>query len=252
MAAGELQLLGTGTAFHTDGRGSQSLLLRAASGAALLIDAGPTAAAALARFEVALDPIEGLCVTHLHGDHTAGWPFLRLCLALERRRTRRFELRGPRGLRECLDGLCRLCYAELFSPGADPFELCWLEHAIEEATGFELGPFGYDLVPLRHHPTSLGYRLRVDGRTVAISGDTRWCDELERLSAGADLLVLECTSPRPNPHAHVSLDELRAGVERLGAERVVLVHTTDEVAAELAADPVPRVLAGYDGLRIPL
>jgi ribonuclease BN (tRNA processing enzyme) len=103
-----------------------------------------------------------------------------------------------------------------------------------------------------HHPTSIAFRFHVDGRRVAVTGDTRWCPNLERLARESDLLILECTTARPGPHPHVSLDELREGRERLGACDVLLVHLPDDVAAELAADPLPRVAAAHDGQTIEL
>jgi hypothetical protein len=53
-------------------------------------------------------------------------------------------------------------------------------------------------------------------------------------------------------HAHVSLGEIRERAKRLGSCNVVLVHLPDEVAAALAADPIPRVSASYDGLLLDL
>ena len=88
------------------------------------------------------------------------------------------------------------------------------------------------------------------GRRIAISGDTGWCPELELLAAGADVLVLECTSIEPETPAHVCLAELRERAMRLDCGRILLVHLTDGVAGALAADPIPRVIAAHDGFAL--
>ena len=44
------------------------------------------------------------------------------------------------------------------------------------------------------------------------------------------------------------LEEIRAGRERLGPGDLVLVHLSDEVAEELAVNPVPGVIAAHDGM----
>jgi ribonuclease BN (tRNA processing enzyme) len=85
-------------------------------------------------------------------------------------------------------------------------------------------------------------------RTIGVSGDTGWCDRLERLARGSDVLILECTSRRAEAEVHLSLDEIRRNAGRLAAERIVLVHLTDEVAEALAIDPIPRVSAAHDGM----
>ena len=47
---------------------------------------------------------------------------------------------------------------------------------------------------------------------MAVSGDTGWCANLERLARNSDVLILECTSVRPTPHTHVCLEEIREGI----------------------------------------
>jgi len=252
MDASQIQFLGTGTAFHTDGRGSQSVLFRPSRHAPFLVDAGPTTMAAAMRFGADTSLLDRLFVTHLHGDHTAGWPFLLLQMALADRRTRAFEIHGPVGVRNCLEGLMGLCYADVVDGPKIDFEIRYHELAVEDAAGLDAGGLKFDVVPMEHHPTSLAYRFSLDGRTVAVTGDTGWCENLEKLARESDILILECTSIARMARTHVSLEEIRQKIDRLGDCRVVLVHLTDEVAAELGAGPIARVIAAHDGLTLPL
>ncbi len=110
----------------------------------------------------------------------------------------------------------------------------------------------FDVVPMDHHPTSIGYCFRSGGPSVGISGDTRWCSGLETLAEWSDVLVLECTSLEKQAYAHVSLDELRHARERLATDQIVLVHLMDAVEAALANDPIPGVVAANDGWTLEL
>jgi ribonuclease BN (tRNA processing enzyme) len=247
-----LRLLGTGNAFHDDGRGSQALYVEPAAGEAFAVDLGPTAACQMQRFEVPATGLDRVFFTHLHGDHVAGWPFLLLELVLRARRERSLEVWGPPGTTATLQGLGRLCYGELLEPPRRAFEVIYRELAVAEVRDLPCGTMRVDVLPMEHDPTSIGFRFKASGRVLAVTGDTRWCPNLARLAEGADLLVCECSTLEPGPAPHVSLEELRREIDRLRCRRTVLVHLTDEVAAALAADPLPRVIAGYDGMELDL
>lgn len=253
MSVSRILFLGTGTAFHHDGRGSQAILVEPDRTPPFLVDLGPTGMSAMMRFGVRYDALDRLFVTHLHGDHIAGWPFLLLNLNFLVGRSRPLAVYGPPGLRECLEGLTRLCYREILQNGKLSFPVHYRELPVQEASGLDAGcGLSFDVVPMEHHASSLGYRFEFGGKSVAVTGDTRWCAGLERLARHSDVLVVECTSREDRTHPHVSLQDIRERIAELECSEVVLVHLTDEVASDLAADPIARVTAAYDGMNYKL
>jgi len=242
-----IRFLGTGNAFHRDGRGSQSIWLEPAGSAPLLVDVGPTAVQAMLRYGETPERVERVLFTHLHGDHIAGWPFLLLRLVLGPTRERPLDVHGPSGLRDRLDRLSRACFDDALRP--ESFELRFHEWPIEPRVGEELGDgITLDRFPVKHHPSSMGLRLGLGGMQLGVSGDTGWCEGLEQTAAGTEMTVVECTSLAPESETHLSLAEIRRGRERLGSRELVLVHTIDAVAEELAVDPIAGVLAAHDGM----
>src|SRR5262249_57592897 len=93
----ELQFIGSGDAFGSGGRFESWLLLRGA-GEPVLIDCGASSLIALKRAGV--DPTEIGCVllSHLHGDHFGGVPFLILDGQFSRR-ARPLTVAGPPGVK---------------------------------------------------------------------------------------------------------------------------------------------------------
>lgn len=255
MEQGSITFLGTGTAFHTGGRGSQSLFVSPPEGSPFLVDVAPTSIAAALRHGVDLASVDRLFLTHLHGDHVAGWPFLLLHFLFVHQRSRPFDVYGPVGSRRVLEGLLELCYAELVD--RPRFALRYHELEVREAQGLPVGEAArLDTLPMLHHASSIGLRLRLargGGEcVVAVSGDTAWCAAVPRLAAGADVLVLECTTVTRGVEGHLSLEEIRKHAAELGARSIALVHLTDDVATDLATDPLPRTFAAHDGLEIAL
>ena len=255
MAEGRITFLGTGTAFQHDGRGSQAVLVHPPRGTPFLVDAGPTVMAAATRYRADCASVDRLFLTHLHGDHTAGWPFLFLHFVFAHRRTRPFDVWGPQGTRRVLEGLVDLCYAEIVARAQ--FEVRYHELPVQEAEGIDAGEgTRLDTLPMTHHPSSIGLRFRLARRAgetaISVSGDTAWCPALVRLASGTELAVVECTSSDRAIEGHVSLADVRGHAAELDTRRLVLVHLTDEVAEALALDPIPRVLAAHDGLELPI
>ena len=249
-AVGRIHFLGSGDAFNRDGRGSQAIWVESDGRAPFLVDLGPTAMAAVRRDGLDYRRLSHVLITHLHGDHVAGWPFLALNLALLERTRDSLAVVGPAGVRICCERLLDACYGNLLDDSG--WAVVWHEIPVAPTDGLRLDDLPLlDIVPVDHHPTSIGYRVHLDDGVVGITGDTRWCAGVEALAKGCEVVILECSSVEPVELPHVSLAELRARRDRLEAPRIVINHLTDAVAAALAADPIPGVLPAHDGLAVP-
>ena len=86
----DVTILGTGDAFASRGR-FQSGYMVEADGCRILMEAGPTVICAMKRLNFAPADIDLILISHLHGDHFAGLPFLLLDYVWEKpRRTNSF------------------------------------------------------------------------------------------------------------------------------------------------------------------
>src|SRR3972149_6062132 len=186
MGQVQLQFLGSGDAFGSGGGFQTCLLLRGADGA-LLVDCGASSLIAMKRAGVDPSEIGWVLLTHLHGDHFGGLPFLVLDGQFSRR-TRPLIVAGPPGTRARVEAAM-----EILFPGATRVERRFAVEVVElaERVATTVGPATVTPSPAEHASGAPSYALRVEygGKVVAYSGDTEWTDSLGEGGRGADLFV---------------------------------------------------------------
>ena len=92
----QLRFVGCGDAFGSGGRLNTCFHVSGRE-ANFLIDCGASALPALKRLEIERNEIDLVLITHFHGDHFAGLPFLLLDAQFSRR-TRPLTIAGPEGI----------------------------------------------------------------------------------------------------------------------------------------------------------
>lgn len=227
----EVTVLGSGDAFASGGRRQSSYLVTAPS-ATFLMDAGPTLLAALKDAHRPADDVDFILLSHLHGDHFAGIPFLFLEYLYERPRARELVIAGPGGTEQRIGELFRAMYKETASrPLTFPVRYVTLVADRRETLGsVVVDPFA---VPHQEREPSLGLTVRVDGRTILYSGDSGWTEEFVRRTEGVDLFLCECCYWETRVDFHIDYPEFARHRPRLRARRVVLSHLGREVLDKL-------------------
>jgi len=222
----ELQFLGSGDAFGSGGRFQTCLLLRGAS-EPLLIDCGASSLIAMKRAGVTPSDIGVVLLTHLHGDHFAGVPFLILDGQFSRRE-RPLVVAGPLGTRARVEAAMEVLFPGSASV-AQRFPISFIE--LEERVAQRLGPAVVTPFEVHHASGAPPYALRVEygGKVVTYSGDTEWTDNLIDAARGADLFVCEAYYFEKKIKYHLDYATLRAQRERLACTRVVLTHMSQDM-----------------------
>lgn len=242
----DLTFLGSGDAFAAGGR-FQACLHLAGDDEPLLLDCGATTLVALRRAGIDPGSIGFVALSHLHGDHFGGLPWLILDGQFSRR-TRPLEIAGPAGVRERVERTFEALY-----PGATrvdrAFPTTFAEHS--ERTPHEFGPARITAFEVRHSSGAPSYALRVEyaGKVIAYSGDTEWTDTLIDVADGADLFVCECNFYDLKVPGHLNYVTLAENRPRINCARIVLTHMSSGMLAR--ADDVDLAMAA-DGTVISL
>jgi ribonuclease BN (tRNA processing enzyme) len=222
-----LTVLGCGDAFGSGGRLYTCFQLDArrpdGEGATrLLVDCGASAMVSMHRFGTDPDSIDAIAITHLHGDHFGGLPFLLLYLQFEAKRSRPLEIVGPPGTRKRVDEACTALFGSIECTWR--FDLVFREW--EEGTPIKLAGLQATPRQVYHGEGITAFGLSVtDGRkTFAYSGDSTWVDALPVLADGADLFVVECYAFDRRLPTHTDYQTLQSHLNELTAGRIALTH----------------------------
>lgn len=247
MKSVRIFFLGAGDAFSAGGRHQASYLV-AGDDTSILLDCGATTLASLKREGVPAGSIDAIFLSHLHGDHFSGLPFLFLEYTYAEPRRRPLRIAGPPGTGDRVHELFRAMYRDAGSRPL-PFEVDFVElrPGTEARTGsVVVDPFR---VPHQQDEMSLGFEVMLDGRRIIYSGDTGWTEELIRRSEGTDLFICECSFFETKVDSHLDYPRIAENRHRFGTKRLVLTHLGAEVLAH--RDRIDIELA-HDGLRIDL
>lgn len=230
MARVSLRFLGSGDAFSSAGR-LQTCLQLDGAGEPLLIDCGATALAALKRERIDPSSIGFVALSHLHGDHFGGLPWLIIDGRFSKR-SKSLTIAGPPDTESRLQQTLEALY-----PGALdaelPFALRFEE--LSSASRRELGPAHITPFEVVHSSGAPSYALRVEygGKVIAYSGDTEWNASLVDAARGSDLFVCECNEFDQHVPGHLDYRTLEAKRPELDCRRLILTHMGPDMLAHL-------------------
>ena len=242
-----LQFVGCGDAFGSGGRGNTCFHVTGAQ-VNFLIDCGATSLPAMKRLGIAPGDIDLILITHFHGDHFAGLPFLLLDAQFSRRR-RPLAIAGPDGIATRLAQVMDALF-ENASRTPRKFELSVIALAPGERRTFgAVTVTPYAVVHGQSGGPFLGYRIEAEGRTIAYSADTEWTDTLIPLAREADLFIAEAYFHDRLVKNHLSLTTLEAHLPAINPKRLILTHMSDDMLERLST---LAYTAAHDGMLVEL
>ncbi|MGI9418597.1 MAG: MBL fold metallo-hydrolase [Geminicoccaceae bacterium] len=240
-----LRVLGCGDAFCSGGR-LQTCFHLQTSEHTLLLDCGATTPLAMQQQGIDPSSIDLILLSHLHGDHFGGVPFLLIQAEFVARRTKPLTIIGPRGTRARIAAAIAVLFSDLKDTvWRFPLEIIEIEAGSEKEIGELL--ISTSLVDHPSGAPSLAYRLQSDGKVLAFSGDTRWTEALVDIADGADLMIMECHRYRPNGIHHMDWQTLTAEQHRLHAKRFLLTHMSDDMLSRVPSLQADRIDFAEDG-----
>lgn len=239
-----ITLTGTGNPIPHPERAGGGVLVQA-DGVNLQFDAGRATIMRLAAIGLHPEDLAAVFLTHHHSDHLQGLDDL----AYTRKNMPDPDYIHDSTIVVAPDGPLRHFLDHLLDPWKYDFEVRdenrgrkvnrSIDAVLFEASDtpmqvWESGDVKVSASSVRHEPVvpAVGYRVDSPSGSVAISGDTRVCEEMERLSEGVDVLVHEAMlsdvvrgrTPEAIMQYHSDSVELGAMADRAGVKTLILTH----------------------------
>lgn len=175
-----------------------------------LVETPPDIMQTLQREKIGLDDIREIYISHLHGDHTFGFPFIALQLFMDAflaGKKRDITIYSPAHGAEHLCGLLEMALSK-----AHP-SIEWLQNnlrfvTIGEGTPIELAGYRGTLYRMDHSPETYGFILEDAGeKLLGYTADTKWGESAAAMIAARPRAMLVDSSGEPDDAVPVHLGE---------------------------------------------
>jgi phosphoribosyl 1,2-cyclic phosphate phosphodiesterase len=208
------------------------------AGERMLVDCGPDLRQQLLAAEVGR--LDGVIVTHAHGDH---------CHGIDELRPVSQAIDGPVPLHARADVLEELKLRFAYAFDQSPFYRPIVEER-ELSQEVRFGECRVTFVDQPHGgPTSLGLRFDEGEHSVGYAIDfSELTDEMAALYQGVDVWIADCLTRKPHP-THMHLDGVLSAARDLRVGQVYLVHMGNGLDYHALSAELPDWAApAYDGL----
>lgn len=217
--------IGVGEAFD-DLRDNTSVLVES-GGRSLLLDCGFTAASAFWRIAPEPETLDAVWISHFHGDHWFGLPWL-VARVRQGSRTRPLAIIGQVGIADKVNALLDMAYPNL--RGQLSFDLQYFE----AVCGSRLSVCGYDMrfAQSEHSLDCLALRLDSGECSMYYSGDGFSDSRTRKLASGCGLFVQEAQTVHDPVRGHCTVERAVDFAEEAGARALAVVHMGRRTARE--------------------
>ena len=206
------------------GPGAQACMLVKAGNDIYVVDIGDGSAANIREWNIPYNQVRAVLFTHLHSDHISDLADFHLSSWINQNRGSKLNVYGPKGVDLVTEGFekaYQLDYqyrhdhhgkeiAPITVAGFNPISIDVSQSVVLEKDGLKITVFEVSHNPIK---PAFGYRFDYKNRSIVISGDTSYNENLIKKSQNADVLFHDALSIN-------IIEGMQAFMEKIGRDGV--------------------------------
>lgn len=189
----KVTILGSGTCVPSLKRSSCSALVETGGDIKILFDVGAGTIRRLLEAGLLISQVTHILISHLHLDHIGELASFLFSSKCPTPRKQGITIVAAQGFVKFFKRL-NAAFGPWVELGGNLLQL--IELPDTGPAHYDFGGFVLQSMPMLHIAHSIGFRVTSpEGYSVVYSGDTDYCENLVKLSQGADILICECSVP---------------------------------------------------------
>ncbi len=195
----------------------------------ILVDVGPTIPKQLLKAGYSPTDIDVIIVTHCHGDHILGFPYLIFSMFMKCNQTKdkkTVEVIATASVISLLKNMLSGCYP----PGEFPnISIIWRKIPLETCR-LDMDSMKMEFFPVIHAVENIGLRIEMSNKkSFVYSSDTMYCENLILSAKNCDLLIQEAFCEKEMNQVainakHSSTIDVNKILGEVDCKEIVLVH----------------------------
>jgi len=238
-----LKILGCGDAFANGGRHTTSFLVHQ-EGKGFLIDCGASTLVRLKQEGFSVKNINTIFISHFHGDHYGGLPFILISMKFEIEESHKLTIIGPSGIKE----RTRILQESMYPGTGVLVEELNIEFIEYDKSMQKIEDISFQAYSVTHSPPSIPHGIKViwENKSLAFSGDTEWDDNLIELSNDTEVFITECNNLDIDSPGHLSLRTLTKKFTTLNTRKILLSHMGPKMLSEQVSENFIKLKDGLE------
>ena len=209
--------LGVASSINANGIGSSILI-----NDRVLIDAPPACNANLLKNNIDLNGISDIFISHLHGDHFIGLPFLLIEYMLLDRATP-LNIYGDHRLEKTIFDLLVLAYPDI-NTKEQIKKSNYVFHNINEYSEINIEDISIAPFDTEHSPNSKGFVIKENKKKILFSSDTGMFEGLAKKIEECDEIIIDGTTFDLNIPGHINYMQIKKLAYQFNEKKFFVVH----------------------------